>query len=1287
MRLFLLLPFLLIPKLSLAQLSSSIIQLPEDCFNGLDDDADGYVDCFDLDCSCFDPPACSMTIPPNTDISIQMAWKSQEFSGNYNGSAIVGNLNPQTDNIPEILALRGGSAIDAWDIRFFQGDGSNANTSDSLKLVNQINSINEPLIGDVDGDGVPELIVAEGDFYLRVYRNYTPGANPVMTHWITASNKMQHAESRPMLADMDGDGTPEIVMDNEVFIFDFDDPANPKLRKVLDAGNNKPSGKQFYSLGYVPTSVYASPAVADLLTPADCNGDPDCDGLEIAAGPVIYSIDLDTIDGDGFQIKVQRDLNLLESPDVFGDGYTAIADMNIDGIPDVVVLGRGKVDLDPAQLGVYVWNKNGLLRHMNIPIQDSIWGRYYCMPMIANVFDDTKRGLAKDFPEVVFSTSEHMYCYNLQATNFPDIKAWWFIPIINQIYGTDQTATAFDFNGDAISEIVFFDEDNLRIIYGGHLPFPPGVDANRNWATIPFAKAGGGFNIYPVVADVDNDGQAEIIGMGPLSNGNFIEMPIVTVFESASLPWPPCRNLWNQYNYNIVNVDDDLGIPIQQQQHWKEFPAPGSGKRPLNMALGQRGPLNGAVLLPLPDLSSGVDTFFCDLDSLRLRLRVCNGGSVSAPAGLSLQWYQENPTAATALPLGAPYLFPSVIAKDSCAFWNLALPLPPNGALYGIINDNGSLLGPIDLATDFPSTSLIECDYLNNLFFINVSYTSPTLDLGPDQSVCKEASTLLTANPGFSRYRWQDGSTNAFFSAQGIGTYWVDAWDICGNLFSDTLHLLAISTPPLALGPDISLCSGGSITLNVAGFDKVDWMSAGATVCAACPSFTLSPAADMTIQVAGQSGICFERDTISISVLPLPQISGQVVETHCGNADGSINIVINSTLPYQIQWSGGQTVSAISGLAAATYSVTVTDDAGCTQTDTYAIAASTALVLDPAVLTHALCFGAQTGAISASINSGTAPYQFDWSTGPGSDVLSGLSAGNYSLTVTDGMGCTATSIYTLVEPPQLTIQSTVVGTSCISTSGDISVTPQGGTSPYVFAWDGGQNTPALSDLPPGVYTVSVTDANNCLAVQVFDIQAGGSPTLSNAVLSPALCFGGNTGAISVDATLGVSPYQYNWSTGPGSNVLQNLTAGNYTLTVTDAKGCTTSSLFAVTEPPLLQLLSTLDSTSCTSTTADISVAPQGGTSPYNFNWSGGQNTSVLNDLPPGLYTVLLSDANGCQTSQSFDIQAGGSPAISDSLVIPVRCFGENSGEISLSRHPRLAPIPVQLVHRDQGRDS
>ncbi|MBL7806918.1 MAG: gliding motility-associated C-terminal domain-containing protein, partial [Saprospiraceae bacterium] len=1251
---------------------------PEDCMNGLDDDGDGYIDCYDVDCQCDIPPTCFTPIPPNTGVTVGLAWKSDPLPYSPLGVMVVGNLNPQTDSMPEIVV----PFSSTWDdpensgLLFYAGNGANAHAPDTMFMPTLHDNSPPPVIGDIDRDGKPELIIVDVESNIMVYRNFTPGNVPAMTFWLSSVQKPEISGSGPMLADFDGDGMSEVLIGNEIFIFDFTGPTSPSLRKVIDGGAN-PEGYIYNTLPANFSKHTKSPAVADLLTIADCNGDPDCNGLELAAGPVIYSVDLDTTDGDGFQLKIQRDLNFMESPDEFVDGYTAIADMDIDGTPDIVVIGRGKVGLEPPGLGIYVWNKNGLVKFMPTPVSDAVTGFLYCMPMIANVFDDTKRGLAKDFPEVVMYAENNLYCFNLHATNFPDLQAWWFTSIGPDLL-TETSPTAFDFNGDGFSEIVFEDNEEIRILYGGHLPFPPGVDANRNWATFTLStQITQSLYEIPIIADVNNDGQAEIVVAGGKDNDTSSFPITVQILKSGGIPWSPCRNLWNQFNYNIVNINDDLSVPVQQQPNWLEFPAPGSGKRPLNMALAQRGPINGPAFIPLADLGSSVDTFYCDLDSLRVRLRICNSGSTSSPPGLSLRWYEGDPTTPGAILYGSPYTYPSTIAKDSCNFWQISLPLPPNGTLYGIVNDNGSIAGPIDLATDFPSTTLMECDYLDNLFSFQVSYTTPVLDLGPDQSICKDANVVLNATPGFSRYRWQDGSQNASFTAQGIGTYWVEAWDICGNLFTDTLQLLAIPTPTLALGPDVSICSGNEVSLVVAGFDQVNWNSLGAAVCAGCPVFTFVPSADITLEVAAQSGACMERDTISIALLPLPQINGQVVETHCGDADGSINILITSSLPYQIEWSGGQTDASLSGLVASAYSVTVTDNAGCTQSETYLVAGSIPVVLGPAVLTHVLCFGAQTGSIVTSLDSGTAPYQFAWSGGQNTDILSGVPAGNYTLTVTDAEGCTATNSYQLSEPPDLTLQSTIDGTSCTSATADIFLTAQGGTPPYGFTWAGGQNTPTLLDINPGAYSVTLSDGNGCEVAQVFDIQAGGAPVISDSILIPVHCFGENSGEISVSVTLGQAPYFFQWSTGPGTETLSNLSAGIYALTSTDANGCSTTAQFLITEPNAITIFADIDSTSCTSTTGDISITVTGGSAPFAYSWNNGQVTPVVNGLTPGTYTVTISDENGCSMAQSFTLDPGGAPVLSNSEVIPVNCTGESNGQITVEVTGGVSPYQFQ----------
>lgn len=239
-------------------------------------------------------------------------------------------------------------------------------------------------------------------------------------------------------------------------------------------------------------------------------------------------------------------------------------------------------------------------------------------------------------------------------------------------------------------------------------------------------------------------------------------------------------------------------------------------------------------------------------------------------------------------------------------------------------------------------------------------------------------------------------------------------------------------------------------------------------------------------------------------------------------------------------------------------------------------------------LTPVRCSGENNGQISVVVSDGLAPYQFDWSTGPGQNSLSGLTAGNYALTTTDANGCSATAQFTVSEPTPLLLLSTVDSTSCTSNTGNIAAVAQGGTAPYTFIWNSGQNTAGLTGIAPGTYILTVTDAEGCSNSQSFTIEPGGAPVLTNTVLIPVRCAGEMNGAISTDVVGGVAPYLLLWSTGASGAVLNNLPAGDYLLTATDANGCSTVQQFSLTEPMALTYLATVDSTSCTSSTGDIS---------------------------------------------------------------------------------------------------
>lgn len=198
---------------------------PEICDNGKDDDNDGYVDCYDPDCHCFDGEDCiANNLDPDATIEGMLAWRTSEGIASVNSSPIVANLNPQTDSIAEIIVIRANVPV----FSIYKGDGSNVNIPDRLPPTAGFAwNGNYPVIGDINKDGIPEFITVENDSKVHVYRNFTPGVFPCMTLWITSDLPTADTKQRPMLADFDQDGRPEIYAGNDVFQFDFSNPAAP----------------------------------------------------------------------------------------------------------------------------------------------------------------------------------------------------------------------------------------------------------------------------------------------------------------------------------------------------------------------------------------------------------------------------------------------------------------------------------------------------------------------------------------------------------------------------------------------------------------------------------------------------------------------------------------------------------------------------------------------------------------------------------------------------------------------------------------------------------------------------------------------------------------------------------------------------------------------------------------------------------------------------------------------------------------------------------------------------
>ncbi len=1160
--------------------------------------------------------------------------------------------------MPEIIIGTSNAGI-ADKLEIYRGDGSNLNSPMVLTVPGRFDNypVPGPTIGDVNNDGTPELLISCYDRRIRVFTAYTENPAAPMTLWITSSaaaaELLDWTDTRVSLADFDGDGTPEVYAGSDIYRFDFSAPGGPTLVRVISGPNYRGRAMQN---NYAQGSC--NPAAVDILSVADCNGDPDCGGLELVAGPVIYSIDLDPSDGDGVQIKIQRDLNQIQPGMKYEDGYTSVADLDLDGVLDIAVSGRRNNN----SRGVYVWNKNKFLQFFPFPLNHPDSGS---LPCIANVHDDG--GTGPDLPEILVCCHLNFTCFNLNAAKkTPAAPYWWNLPTTD---GSGWTgSTVYDFNGDGILEVVYRDEQNLRILYGGPVPFPPGVDAQRNWFKTPCFS--GTSDEYAVVADLDNDGETEIAITGQTTNLFNGGRGRIRVYESDSGPWVPSRNLWNQYNYFVVNVNDDLSIPaVQMLDHHLELPAIGSGKRPLNRYLAQRPVFNPnyEVTIPLPDASAQAGKIACSPDSLTIELRVCNTGDKVLKARMPVAFYQSDPTATAALLLGTPPLTPAAVPIDSCAVFTFSIP-KMLGTIYGVANDNGTKPRPYLWATDFPVTNELECHWPNNIFQFNFQTTTPPLALGPDLGSCHDTLVTLNARAGFVAYRWQDGSTDSTFQVQNAGLYWVETTDFCQQKTADTVRVATFGYPTLQLDTLNGDCYGrpAQVLANAASFYpplSYKW-SSGHTD----PSLSGLPDGLYTVTVTNAKG-CATTDSTWVEAGGLLQVAATTTPIQCFGQTGAVQVNFSAGKPpYTYQWSDGSTGPDLPNASAGDHSVTVTDADGCAQILQISLTQPTAL--SSAGIEHQPACPSESngGTTFLGATQGTPPYTLRWSNSATTPSLTGLPAGPYALTVTDANGCE------LIETVQVSEFSAPVATTAVSDvrcfgekNGSAALALTGGTPGFAYTWSSGSAAPKIEGLAPGTYTLTLTYASE-RCTQIFDFQVKEPlPILLSASLAPLLCHGSLGGSINLAVQNGTTPLVFLWSNGNTTEDPTGLSAGTYTVTVTDAAGCSKNLTASVSEPTALTSAGISPQPACPGEAnggATFLGAAQA-TPPYALLWSSGATVPNLTGLAAGVYTLTVTDVNGCTLTETAQVPEFSAPTAA-TTVSDVRCFGEKNGSVAVS---------------------
>jgi hypothetical protein len=1268
-------------------LCATVSHAQEICANGLDDDGDGFIDCFDKDCAnqvvcqgsyVGNDLLCEVKPSQFPNFSMALASASPNGTAVHLGRAVVGDLDG--DGIPEIVTVNTNSDPKNPIRKLCILDGKATGGVNKIKAIpnNPLNLNYDPAYEDI---AIANLNNGNGKCG-EIFILKKSGGWAIMAYDCT----LKFLWTAPLpgdpgtigIANFDGDAKEEIYARDAIF--------DAQTGAVIVA----PSLASWPSIGPLPNG---GPIAVDVLndntktphTPSDATP---TDNLELIVGGTIYTVNIPgksmtkamSIANYGFQAVSDA---------------TSVADFDLDGSLDVIASGKNTTTGNTA---VFYWNlvtgkvktyeytstAKSLVKSCST---DTTKKQYYLHGWdkgtgrvnIGDLDGDGK-------PNLSFVSGRYLFALKDNPASTTSMDTLWR-KVVNEETSGNTGCTLFDFNGDGKSEVVYRDEKELYILdgtTGGNLDHVACVSrTNRE---------------YPVVADVDADGHTELCvtcrtvdSFGSQTaddtdfcgNSNWVNSQ-VRIYRSdpnqGGTEWVPARRVWNQHGYFNVNVNDDLTIPKVQQKHHLAFSQNvcTNGKaRPLNSFLNQAPFLNslGCPKYASPDLafvdnSLVVNQPTCPSLTFTVSFKIKNKGDNGLSGDVPISFYDNDPTKAGANKLGTTKVtLNNLTVGAEQTLTNLSVTGPGSFfTLYIVLNDGGTTVPtPIKL----PNTNFIECDYGNNII----------------QAPITPKPVKLTA------IKVQD---NIKCSASTPNNGAAQAYVMTGGVQNDTDYDFYWSIGTTAKPISSADYKGAKYTGRPGGTYTVYAIHKTAK----CSSDTVQVIIDdvaskFSIRIDLVSGLTNCKDN------PNGHLDAVVL-------DGNGNAINPSANKFSYAWYQGTDVLTdpkignshnIAGLIAITYSVLVTETAtGCQQFDSYNLPDNSVKPVVAASKQDALCTLATSGKASALADGVTAGYTFSWYLGSAvkpspdftGDTWTNLAQGSYTVVATKNSTKCASAPKTVsiiqTTPPSITAAATADQISCDVTAltGAASVTPVGNITDFTYQWYTGQNTVnpvagatqnTVGGLAAGFYTIKVKNtASGCTATKQVHITDGVVPVslLSIDLTANSKCVPTN-GGIEVKTVSPDTPadYDFLWYNGSSekvasdypankTNLLPGVPDGTYTVKAihkirkcaTPAKTITISNAIV---PFTIALTDFKQPTDCTSPTgylqAGVSTANTNG---YDFTWyDGGTSTgtplttdvfntatsSKKDNIAQGNYTVQVTNLdNGCKQEEQFDLE-------------------------------------------------
>jgi len=575
-----------------------------------------------------------------------------------------------------------------------------------------------------------------------------------------------------------------------------------------------------------------------------------------------------------------------------------------------------------------------------------------------------------------------------------------------------------------------------------------------------------------------------------------------------------------------------------------------------------------------------------------------------------------------------------------------------SNAVTGTTSINGLTAGSYTLsvidANGCLSSSNVTLTAPNAINPVTSSQTNATCGQNNGQAIVN-----VTGGTGAYTYSWSNSATGNTITGVGAGAYNLTVTDAkgCTGILTVNINNAGSPTATIASTSDLNCFNNntGSASVNVTGGTPgygYNWSGGGGA-----GQTATNLAAGTYVVTVTDANSC--SATVSVSITEPAQLlasSAGATPATCGNANGTASVsAIGGTGSYTYSWSTTATSQTINNLPAGSYIVTVTDANGCTQTDTEIISDAPSANITVASAVNVLCYGSSTGSINVNVSGGTLPLTYDWSNSvSGVTGITGLTSGTYSITVTDANGCTSSSAIILTQPSAYSVSvSSTQQATCGQTNGGATVTATGGTAGYSYLWSNSATGTTISAVSAGTYYVTVTDAAGCTTTTSATINNLGAAIITLGTITDVACNGANTGSANISVSGGTGMLTYSWSNGSTGLTASNLPAGNYTVGVTDASGCFTSSIITINQPNVIGGTFTTSAAHCSSANGSATVTASGGIGAYTYSWSDAAGTTgvTASGLVSGIYTITITDANGCSNVLNTNVGSSGAATV------------------------------------------